>query len=65
MSDGSDVVDKEDEERDEEMDEYEEKYNFRYEEPGGAQIISKIIVLTISLRQKFTRGLEEKGNSED
>ncbi len=24
------------------MDEFEEKYNFRYEEPGGAQIVSII-----------------------
>lgn len=35
------VVDEEDEKRDEEMENFEEKYNFRFEEPGSSQIMSK------------------------
>lgn len=32
------MVDEEDEQREDEMDNYERAYNFRFEEPGGAQI---------------------------
>ena len=41
MDNHFDDADEEDERRDEEMEEYEEKYNFRFEEPGGQELMSK------------------------
>jgi hypothetical protein len=41
-------IDEEDERRDEEMETFEEKYNFRFEEPGAENIMSKVINIFLS-----------------
>jgi protein KRI1 len=38
VDDADEEVDEEDERRDDEIDNYERAYNFRFEEPGGAEI---------------------------
>lgn len=45
--------DSEDEEYLDKVDEFESKYNFRYEEPGGAQVIMIVSVALLFIRVQF------------
>mmetsp|Transcript_383 Transcript_383/g.354 ORF Transcript_383/g.354 Transcript_383/m.354 type:complete len:110 (-) Transcript_383:768-1097(-) len=65
MDNHFDDADEEDERRDEEMEEYEEKYNFRFEEPGGQELMTYPRENPETLRQADSKRKEKRKEKEE